>query len=88
MGAFEIACLLIGAVCGNLCAALLPPVNLGLIWNTVAGLAGAAAYVFALPLAGIAPFGFWIYDYLAAGVAGLAVVFVAGGVVEYLYSRR
>ncbi len=88
MGLFEIASLLIGAVCGNLCAVLFPPVNLGLVWNTVLGLVGAGGYLFALPVIGVAQFGFWIYDYVAAGMAGLALVLVIGGLVEYLCARR
>jgi uncharacterized membrane protein YeaQ/YmgE (transglycosylase-associated protein family) len=88
MGFFELACLLLGAICGNLAPALVPPVNLGLIWNTALGMVGAAVYAIVLPLLELPTVSYWLYDYLAAGLAGFALVFVLGGVVEFLYSRR
>ena len=88
MGFFELACLLLGAICGNLAPTLVPPVNLGLIWNTALGMVGAAIYAIVLPIFEVTTFTFWLYHYLAAGLAGFALVFVIGGVTEYLYSRR
>lgn len=88
MGLFEVTCLLIGAVCGNLGAVLVPSFNLGLFWNTVLGSVGAYAGLRLLPHVEIDRVGHWTTDFLAAGASGMTVMLIAGGIVELVYRRR
>lgn len=87
MGGFEIAALMIGALCGNVGAVLVRPFNLGLFWNGVTGALGAAGVLWLPELLGLPTFGQWSYEFLAAGGAGLALMLLTGGLVELWYRR-
>ncbi len=85
MGGYEISLVLIGALCGNLGAVILPAVNLGLFWNTALG--GGGALLLHLGLHRIIPdvtFHWWA-EFLAAGLGAAALVVLCGGVVALAY---
>jgi len=85
MTGFEIACVLIGMVCGNLGAVLVRPFNIGLWWNTVWGGIGAALMAYVPQNLGLDFFDFWAFDFMAAGGAGMALMVIVGGLTELRY---
>ena len=87
MGGFEIAALLIGALCGNVAAVVAKPVNLGLFWNSLLGALGAGGVLWLPERLGLPPFAQWSHEFLAAGGAGFLLVLLAGGLVELWYRR-
>jgi len=85
MNWFHLALLLFGMVSGNLGAVLLPAFNLGLFWNSLLGLLGAAIVVFGPLLLKIDPFTSWYIRALVAGAMGMILTLVAGALVEMRY---
>ena len=79
--------ILFGIICGNLGAVLLRGFNLGLWWNSVLGALGAAIVVFGPRLfdAGFAPG--WMLTLPAAGLAGLVLMVLVGGLVALRHRR-
>ena len=76
---------LIGILCGNLGAAIVPPFNLGLWWNSVCGAVGAAIVAFGPDLIGISPITPWYYSLLVTGAAGGGAMILCGGLAALKY---
>lgn len=85
MSGFEITLILIGIVCGNLGAVLIPPVNIGLWWNSVSGATGALAFILAPKFSEISFGYFWAIDFIAAGLCGVVTMLVIGGGLALFY---
>lgn len=85
MTGFEIALILIGIVCGNLGAVLIPPLNIGLWWNSVSGAGGALVFAFVPKLLRLNLDPFWAFDFIAAGLSGMLTMLLIGAIVALLY---
>jgi uncharacterized membrane protein YeaQ/YmgE (transglycosylase-associated protein family) len=82
----QIACILIGMLCGNLGAVVARPLNLGLLWNSVAGGIGGGVIGFLPQILGRdLPFP-WYAVFLAAAALGMALMLLAG-VIDALRHR-
>jgi|GEM_PF-1481312 len=89
MGGYEIALVLIGGLCGNLGAVLVPAFNLGLFWNTVLGAAGALAAHFGtgdlVAVHALSALDRWPYGFLFAALSGTGAMLLIGGLVALAY---
>jgi len=72
------ALICIAVVCGNLCAVLIKPANLGLFWNSVCGALGGSIVAFAPGILDLAIDFDWYQLLLLAGAAGFVTLLVAG----------
>ncbi len=81
MTGLEIAAILIGIIGGNLGAVVLKPLNIGLFWNSVCGGIGAIAITFAPGWLNTDLFDFWLFDFVAAALAGMGLMIIAGALV-------
>jgi len=82
-----VSLILIGIVCGNLGAVLVKPLNLGLWWNSVCGAIGGATVGFAPVLFTQYAAQPWYVWFLAAGLAGMALMLLMGAVAALGYRR-
>ncbi len=85
MGGFEIATLLMGALCGNLGAVLIKPFNIGLFWNSVTGGVGAAVVLYLPHFLRFIRYDHWALEFLAASVGGLVLMLIIGGLTALAY---
>jgi len=87
MNGYHLAMILLGTICGNLGAVILPSANLGLFWNTILGICGASGVIFAPYILGYDPFGPWYVQFLSAGLAGSLATILIGGLNELRFRR-
>ena len=85
MSWFDLSLILIGIIGGNLAAAVIRPCNLGLWWNSVIGGAAAIVLIKVMQAFSLSFFGYWAYDFVAAGLVSLAAVTIAGAVAALFY---
>lgn len=87
MTGLEIASILIGTLCGNFCAVVFRPVNLGLFWNSLLGGGAGCGVAFGGRYLEQTFLTHWSHDFLAAAFAGFAIVLLLGGLVAFLYRK-
>jgi len=81
----EIACILIGMLCGNLGAVIVTPFNLGLLWNTVIGAIGGAIVGYLPLIVGQDFLSPWYVDLMAASGLSIGLMLIAGGAVAFRF---